>query len=406
MSRWPNAFRITAVIVASISGSIALSAGGAPDLTGLTVIRRQAAPPASDASITITSPESETYVTGMVPLKARIAPGGMVNDLARVQFYVDGRLACTIMDATRLECAWDAGTNIKEHVIRAVAEFVGGKRVVTSLRTKGLTLAEAVRVEIVQLTAAVHDDGRFIKGLPATAFRLLEDRVPQKITHFAAEGSPLELVVAVDVSGSMATAMPQLKTSVKKFLSALSPKDQVTLTAFNDNLFTLARRETSPEQRLRAVDKLAPWGGTALYDVIIRSLQLLSKQPGRRVLVVFSDGDDKTSHATIEAVDRAIRASDATLFMVALGRSAREHHVKDRIERLVEVSGGRALFVEHAEQLDEPFAEILDELSNQYLLGYESTNEKRDGGWREITLELPDHGYSIRARSGYKGPGK
>jgi Ca-activated chloride channel family protein len=187
-------------------------------------------------------------------------------------------------------------------------------------------------------------------------------------------------------------------------LSALGPKDQVTLTAFNDNLFTLTRRETSPEQRLRAVDRLAPWGGTALYDVIIRGLQQLSKQPGRRVLVVFSDGDDRTSHATLPAVEQAVRSSDATLFMVALGRGTRSAALKTSIEQLVDLSGGRALFVERSEELDDPFAEIIEELANQYLLGYESSNTKRDGAWREIKLELPGHRYSVRARQGYNAP--
>ena len=192
-------------------------------------------------------------------------------------------------------------------MIRAVGGLIGGGRAVTSMRTKGLDLVEAVSVEVVQVTAVVHDRGRFIKGLPQSAFRLLEDGVPQKITHFSSEGSPLELVIAVDVSESMTPAMPQLKTSVKKFLSRARPQDQVTLTAFNDNLFTLTRRETTPEQRLRAVDRLAPWGGTALYDVIVRGLQQLSKQPGRRVLVVFSDGDDQTQPCD----DRSGRSSGA-----------------------------------------------------------------------------------------------
>ena len=131
------------------------------------------------------------------------------------------------------------------------------------------------------------------------------------------EETNLVCYLLLDVSESMTQAMPQLKNSVKRFLAALGPKDQVTLTAFNDNLFTLTRRETSTEHRLRAVDRLAPWGGTALYDVIVRGLQQLSKQPGRRVLVVFSDGDDRTSHATLQSVEQAVRASDATLFMVA-----------------------------------------------------------------------------------------
>jgi VWFA-related protein len=315
-------------------------------------------------------------------------------------FYADGRLVCTVMDPLRPECTWDAGSAIRERVIRLVAERSGGPRLVTSIKTKGLDLAEAVKVEVVQVTAVVTDRGRFITGLPRTAFRVLEDGVPQTITHFSSEGSPLELVVAVDVSASMTNAMPQLKTSVKKFLAALGPKDQVTLTAFNDNLFTLSRRETAPEARLRAVDRLAPWGGTALYDVIIRGLQQLSKQAGRRVLVVFSDGDDRTSHATIQGVEQAVRASDATLFMVALGRAVGNPTLRSGIDRLVDLSGGRALFIERADQLDQPFGEILEELANQYLIGYESTS-KRDG-WREIKVELPGQRYSVRARQGYR----
>jgi Ca-activated chloride channel family protein len=352
------------------------------------------------------SPEANEYVAGVVQLKAVVMPRHRVKDIAKVTFSVNGRLACTIVEPTRLECPWDSGTQIKEYVIRAVVDMIGGDRAAISIRTKGLDLAESVRVDVVQVTAVVHEHGRFIKGLPASAFRLFENNVPQKITHFSAEGSPLELVVAVDVSESMTPSMPQLKAAVKKFLGALNAKDQVALAAFNDTMFTLTRRDSSPEQRVRAVDKLAPWGGTALYDVIIRGLQQLSKQPGRRVLVVFTDGDDKSSHSTIEAVDRAVRATDATLFMVALGRSAKNAGIKSNIERLVAMSGGRALFVDRAEQLDEPFAQILDELSNQYLLGYESTNSKRDGTWREIKLDLPGHGHTVRARQGYNAPAK
>jgi Ca-activated chloride channel family protein len=359
-----------------------------------------------DVTVAITSPEPDSYAAGIVTLRAAIAPGRRVKDIARAMFYIDGRLVCTVMEPTRLECPWDAGAHIKEHVIRAVVELHGGTRAVTSMRTKGLDLAEAVRVEVTQVTAVVHDGGRFIKGLPASAFRVLEDNVPQKIAHFSSEGAPLDLVIAIDVSESMTQAMPQLKNSVKRFLSALSPKDQVTLTAFNDSMFTLSRRDATADQRLRAVDRLAPWGGTALYDVIVRGLQQLSKQPGRRVLVVFSDGDDKSSHSTLQAVEQAVRSSDATLFMVALGRGVRNAALKGSIERLVDMSGGRALFVERSDQLDGPFAEILEELSNQYVIGYESSNTKRDGAWREIKVELPKHDYQVRARQGYNAPKK
>jgi VWFA-related protein len=199
--------------------------------------------------------------------------------------------------------------------------------------------------------------------------------------------------------------MPQLKNAVKRFLGALGAKDQVTLAAFNDNMFTLTKRETNVQQRTRAVDRLTAWGGTALYDVIIRGVQQLSRSPGRRVLVVFSDGDDRTSHATIHAVEQAVRANDATLFMVALGRGVKEANLRSGIERLVDLSGGRVLFVERSDELDKPFAEILEELSNQYIIGYESKNTARNGTWREVKLEVPGTNYHVRARQGYRAPG-
>lgn len=358
-----------------------------------------------DLSIRIVTPEPDTYVNGLTPLKAAIVPYTRALDATRIVFFADGKQVCNIMDPLAGECTWDAGAAVRPHTIRVVAVLRDGSRLVSNLRTRGLDHAEAAYVDAVHITAVVTHRGRFVSGLPASAFRLSEDGVPQRIAHFSAEGAPLEIVVAVDVSESMTPAMPQLKNAVRRFLASLGPKDQVTLAAFNDNMFTLARRETSAAQRLRAVDRLAPWGGTALYDVIIRSVQQLSRQPGRRVLVVFTDGDDRSSHATVRGVEEAVRASDATLFMVALGRGVREAQLKSGIERLVDLSGGRVLFVQRSDDLDASFSAILEELSHQYVVGYQPTNAARDGAWRSVKVEVPGTDYSVRARQGYRAPG-
>jgi Ca-activated chloride channel homolog len=358
-----------------------------------------------EITVRLVSPGPETYLSGPVLLKAIVEPPPRAREAARVLFYADGRLVCTLVDAARAECPWDAGAEVKEHLVRVVVDLKDGKRAVAATRTKGLQHAETGTVDVVQVTAVVNDGNRFVKGLSKDAFRITEDGVPQTISHFSNEGSPLELVVAVDVSQSMAPNMPQLKNAVRKFLAALGPKDQVTLAAFNDQLFTLARRETVAAQRLRAVDRLAPWGGTALFDVIVRGVQLLSRAPGRRVLVVFSDGDDRTSHATIANVEAAMRSTDSTLFMVALGRGAKEAQLRSGIQRLITLSGGRGLFVEKSENLEDAFADIVVELSNQYLMGYQSTNAKRDGAWREIAIDVPGSGHTVRARQGYRAPG-
>ncbi len=370
-----------------------------------TASAQQPPAPPPGLELHIVSPEPDFYVSGTTLLKAEIRPKMLATRVAQLLFFADGKQVCNVLDPIAAECTWDAGADVKPHVFRVVANLIGGGRLIASSRTKGLEQVEKVNVEVVQVTAVVSDNNRFVSGLPPTAFRLIEDGVPQVIGHFSSEGSPLEIVVAIDVSESMTLAMPQLKNSVKKFLGALGPKDQVTLVAFNDNMFTLTRRETSVAQRTRAVDRLSPWGGTALYDVLVRGVQQLSRAAGRRGLVVFSDGDDRSSHATINAVEKAVRANDATLFMVALGRGVREAQLKSGIERLVNLSGGRALFVDRSDQLDQPFAEILEELSHQYMIGYESTNSKRDGSWREVKIEIPGTDYSVRARQGYRAPG-
>ena len=225
----------------------------------------------------------------------------------------------------------------------------------------------------MQVTVTVTDGhGKFVAQLPQSAFHVFEDGRPQAITHFASEDVPLELVAAIDISGSMAPAMPKLKTAVKEFLGDVPPQDQVTLLGFNDSIFTLTRKATDPAERIKAVDRLAPWGSTALYDVLLRGVEMLGRQTGRKALVVFTDGEDQGSHATIDDVERRLQSSDVTLYMIGQGRGVTMEPLKKIMERLSVPTGGRALFTDSIDELHDAFADLLDELSNQYLLGYQS----------------------------------
>jgi Ca-activated chloride channel homolog len=356
-------------------------------------------PFAQQPTIRFISPTADTYLSGPVLLRIAIEPPSLIPQVLDVTFYADGRQVC-VVEAARPECAWDAGQTVEEHLIRAVVRLRNGTRVVQNVRTKSLGYAEAVSVEIVQVNAVVTDPaGHFVKGLTREQFRILDQGEPQRITSFEPTGTALELVLAVDVSGSMADAMADVKQAARAFMEALGPKDQVTLVAFNDAMFTLARRESNPAARTRAVERLRPWGSTALYDVIVRSLDILSRHPGRRALVIFSDGDDQASQASFQDVERLVREGDATVFMVGLGRGATNSELKDKMEQLALASGGRALFVERSDQLGGPFAAIVEELSNQYMLGFEP---KRDGKWHTIDVQVPNTRYRVRARQGYK----
>jgi len=355
----------------------------------------------------VVSPADGAYISDRLMLEARILPRERRGEITDVTFYADGKLVCRSTNPQAPRCEWDAGAIIKPHSIRVVATTTSGDRIVATSRTRAVDVSESVAVQVVQVNASVTDrNGKFVRGLKPEHFRLREDGRVQTIAHFAAEEAPLEIVVAMDISGSMGAAIEDLKTAVRQFLSRLKDTDQVTLVAFNQDMFVLTKRETSPEIRLKAVDRLTAWGGTTLYDVIIRSLELLSRQQGRRSLIVFSDGEDQSSQASFEVVDRALKGTDATLFMVGLGRGRQEASLRETLEALAEPTGGRALYADRAADLGRTFGEVLDELKNQYLIGYESTNLKRDGAWRKLELELPEQRLRVRARQGYFAPAK
>jgi len=353
---------------------------------------------AQQVKLDILSPTDEAFVSGSTWLRASVEPRGAA---ASVVFFVDGRQMCTV-SAPPYECEWEAGRKVVEHQVRVVANLVGGGRVVRTVRTKALGFTEMVDVDVVQVTVTVADGhGRFVRGLPRSAFKVFEDDRPQAISHFASEDIPLELIVAIDISGSMTPAMPKLKSAVKEFLGAVPPADQVTLLGFNDNIIALTRKATDPAERVKAVDRLAPWGSTALYDVILRGVDMLGRQVGRKAMVVFTDGEDQGSHATIADVERRLQASDVTLYMIGQGRGVTLEPLKKIMNRLSAPTGGRALYTDRIDELHDAFTDLLDELSNQYLLGYESTNMARDDSWRRIRVDVEGH-HDIRARQGYR----
>jgi len=369
------------------------SGAGSPPASGALPLRQ------APVTLSFVSPVDGDYASGPLTLKVEISPRD--TPVKSVSLFADGRLLCTV-ETPPFECPWDAGREVVAHALRAVAVLGDGQRVARSIRTKGVAYTEVVDVDVVHVTATVTDgDGRFVRGLPRQRFRVVEDNVPQEITYFAAENVPLEIIVAVDVSGSMTDAMPQLKQATRKFLSALRPTDRVTLIGFNDNVFTLARPGADLATRLRAVDRLAPWGGTALYDVVVQAIDQLGRQPGRRVLVVFTDGEDLNSHVSARVAEDRLEASDVVLYPIGQGRAAESPQLKEILERLARKTGGRAFF-QQAEQLEVAFGEIVEELSNQYLLGYVPRNAGRNGEWRTVNVEVADRALKVRARQGYR----
>lgn len=352
--------------------------------------------------VAITSPEEGGYAKGLTQIRVAVEPEGAVSS---VVFTADGTQLCTVTTPPFV-CDWDAGSELRAHQVRVVATLAAGGRVVRTVQTSVIENMFSVSVDTVEVLASVMNGSRPIRGLQQSAFRVFEDDVPQTVVQFAGEDDlPLELVVAVDLSTSVSAALPVLKQAVKSFLGSVSERDRITLLGFNERVFTVSRRESEVAVAAAAVDKLAASGHTRLYDAILNGLDLLDKQSGRRALVVFTDGEDEGSRATIQSVEARLRRSESTLFMIGAGRGNESVPLQKLMRRLAEPTGGLAVFEEKMENLQRAFAAIRTELSGEYLLGYVSTNEKKDGSWRRVRVEVDARG-KVRARDGYQAPGK
>jgi hypothetical protein len=117
--------------------------------------------------------------------------------------------------------------------------------------------------------------------------------------------------------------------------------------------------------------------------------------------VIFSDGDDNTSQANLQQVQRLTSNSDAMLMAVGLGRGSEVEDLKMTLESLAEVSGGRVLLAKRSDELVDSFGKVVEDLINQYTLGFEP---QRDGRDHQIRVEVPGRGVRVRARTVYVAP--
>jgi len=321
-----------------------------------------------------------------------------------VTFFVNGRLVCTV-ERPPFGCSFNPGDVVRGHHVRVVATLTDGRRLIDNVRTKDLGYVEKVRTEAVLVPVIVRHNGEFVRGLRQQDFELFEDGVAQPISSFVNENAPLDLVLAVDISGSMESALPDVKAAVRQLLSKLRPGDAATLVGFNDTFFVAAEREKDRKTREEAVDLLTSWGGTALYDATVRALDMVSREWGRKGVVIFSDGDDRHSLTPRETAMARVQASDAMLYTVGFGGGATVPALRTSLESYARSTGGRAFFPRTVKELDGVFDEVVTELANQYVLSYSSTNLKTDSAWRNIKVLVRKGKYDVRARRGYPANG-
>ena len=264
----------------------------------------------------------------------------------------------------------------------------------------------ATGVQLVELYATVtRADGSAVTGLAASDFEVLEDGVAQPISVFVAGEFPVTVALGVDRSFSMAGEPLRLAMRASQaFLRALKPKDRSMVWAIADGAEVIAPLGAPRDEQLLALAKLTPWSTTALHDSVIAALDRLEPEPGRQALVLFTDGSDRYSRASVANVLERVRHSNALVYGIGVGKTR-----APILAEMAAVSGGRSVQVRNAEALEPALAAIARELEHQYLLGYALPPRRAAGGearWRSITVRLTgNHGGSrVRARDGYVAP--
>jgi Ca-activated chloride channel family protein len=249
---------------------------------------------------------------------------------------------------------------------------------------------------------------RLVPDLVQSEFEILDNGKPVPITLFDNEVQPIAAVVMLDTSASMTLSLDILKAAAEQFVIRLLPADKAKVGAFNDKIQVLPRGDfIADRDELRAIigNDLQYGNPTRLYDAIDASLEALTGQEGRRVVLVFTDGDDTYSKLGRGHVQQ--RALNDEVMVYAIGLESNYFNGQSRVrtkpdrglKKLAEETGGGYFELDQTAQLAPTFTRVAQELHSQYLIGF--TPEVLDGKTHKLEVRVKQPGMTARARKTY-----
>src|ERR1700730_13320123 len=273
-----------------------------------------------------------------------------------------------------------------------------------------------VDVNLVVLHTSVLDDrGKFVEGLTQDNFRIYEDKTEQKLSVFKREDIPVSMGLVIDNSGSMRDKRPRVNEAALTLVQNSNPQDEAFVVNFNDDFYLDLDKDFSssiPELK-EALERIDARGSTALFDAIIGSLDHLKKAAKeKKVLLVVTDGEDNTSHHSLEKAIREIQKTDTVIYTIGLLSEESKKNAKRArraLEDIAKSSGGLAFFPENVDDVRSICENVAHDIRSQYTLAYYPSNTKRDGTFRTVQVEIiPPRGrgkLTARTRNGYYAPG-
>ncbi len=273
----------------------------------------------------------------------------------------------------------------------------------------------------VRVDVLVTNGGRLVRGLAADDFELRDDGVVQAVSEVELEQIPLNLILVFDTSGSVAgERMRALLDAGRSVLEDLREPDRAALLSFSTRVRLLAPLTPSRVQIRAAMATLEARGATSLRDAAFAALALREADPGRTLLLIFSDGEDTSSWLRAAAVLEAAKRTDAVVYAVAISEQQRSVTTFSRggstsvartqvttvnkagkfLDGLAEETGGRVLFASSDRELRSTFNQTLAEFRDRYVLSY-TPADVAPTGWHRLEVKLKKKSGKVTARRGY-----
>ena len=254
----------------------------------------------------------------------------------------------------------------------------------------------STKVEVVRVDVLATDNGRPVLGLRPTDFEVLDNGVPQDVEFLSYDQIPLNVVLAFDMSDSVAgERLEHLRSAGTAVLAGLKRNDQSALVTFNNQVMLGAGLTSDIEPLREAIGHVVGEGDTSLVDGVFAGITVGESDAGRALLIVFSDGLDTLSWLSPAAVLDTAKRSDVVVYAVSVGK-VRAEFLRD----LTSFSGGRLFEMEKTANLSATFVSILEEFRQRYLVSYTPRGVSRDG-WHRLEVRLKGKKATIKARPGY-----
>ncbi len=255
---------------------------------------------------------------------------------------------------------------------------------------------------LVEVFATVTDSsGHYVDDLTKEQFTILDRGKEAKVIEFEPRSAEVSVALLLDTTGSMHDALPALKSAALKLIDELRPSDSVAVYSFNSAVQELQPFTTEKAPAKRAVLGTRPFGETALYDALTRVGRDLSGRAGKKVIVLFTDGDDNSSSLTTDIAVRRAKAAGIPVYTIAQGVALTNTTFVQQLATISKATGAESFVIRQPQEIKSVFERVSEALSHGYLLIFQP-DAADDATWRPLEVGIKGvKGGKVRAREGY-----